>query len=119
MSEPNAAGIFEKAADWLWAVFIALVGMLHRGNANRMKDIETSVKELGSEVKLKASDIELQRQRDHIESLFEKTQEIDLKVTRTAAGVDRIAADLESEKRTRADTTREVLRKLDKIMESR
>jgi len=58
---------------------------------------------------------ELNRQRDHVGNIFEKLGLVEREVTEIKTQMGRVVSDIESEKRTRSETNKEINGKIDQI----
>ncbi len=67
----------------------------------------------------KAEADELNRQRDRVTKIFEKLGLVEREVTEIKTQMARVVSDIESEKRTRSETNREITGKLDQLIERR
>ena len=67
----------------------------------------------------KADRIEMDRQRDNISGIFGRLGKLEVSTARIEEQIERYTADIENEKRTRAESNRLLNAKLDRLLERR
>lgn len=69
--------VISRVLDWVWAVALALAGLVWRSNSKRMDGIEVRMDKQDTKIDGKADDKELTRQRHNIEELFNQQRQLD------------------------------------------
>ena len=112
MAVPDDAGLLEKAVTWIAAGAASLVGLVWGDMKHRVGKVEKALE-------FKAEKNELDRQRGHVEKIFDRLGRVELAAAEIRQQMLAYTSDIESEKRTRAEANRALNDKLDRLLERR
>ena len=104
--------IWEKGATWIAAAAASLVALVWGDMKHRVGGVERALNN-------KADKQEVDRQRGHVEKIFERLGTVELTAAEIRQQILRYSANLESEKRSRAEANRELNDKLNKLLDRR
>lgn len=82
-----------------------------------VKEHDDKIAALTKSIEDKVDQDDHDRQRDHVVEIFKRLGSIDVSNAEIRAQMSRFASDIESEKRERADVSRELNAKLDRLLD--